>query len=148
MKRSTLTTQVSQVELLRAEIEMLTSRRSDLERRVQSLSHEREDLSMTLDESSDRILHLEREGREKEVLVDDLMLLSGTRGGDKHPYGWGAGNVSKKDLVSLGQIPLASLVATGFTCGYRKRFSTGLTCGHWFHLWELVSLVGTGFTCG
>lgn len=47
----------------------MTERKMDLERRIELLQGEREGLSSTLDESADRIIMLEKEGREKDSIV-------------------------------------------------------------------------------
>ena len=44
----------------------------DLERRINLLQGEREGLSSTLDESADRIIMLEKQGREQDSLVSNL----------------------------------------------------------------------------
>ena len=54
----------------------MTRRKNDLERRIDELLGEREGLSSTLDDSSDKILMLERQSREQESQVDVLQGLS------------------------------------------------------------------------
>ena len=54
----------------------MTRRKNDLERRIDELLGEREGLSSTLDDSSDKILMLERQSREQESQVDVLQDLS------------------------------------------------------------------------
>lgn len=59
----------------RLQINMMTERKMDLERRIELLQGEREGLSSTLDESADRIIMLEKQAREQESLVLELDLL-------------------------------------------------------------------------
>jgi len=66
---------------------MLTEKKSELERRMQHLLSEREGLSCNLDESSDRILALERQCHEQLIHLrdtqrelDDLRTTNGNRG--------------------------------------------------------------------
>ena len=47
----------------------MTERKLDLERRIEALYSERDGLSTTLDESADRIVMLEKEGREQDSMV-------------------------------------------------------------------------------
>ncbi|KAK4287984.1 hypothetical protein Pmani_038954 [Petrolisthes manimaculis] len=79
LRKSNMSEQVSTLEVLRDEINLLAEKKMDLERRIDSLVNEREGLSSTLDESSDRIIMLEKQSREQEALlrmsqrdVDDL----------------------------------------------------------------------------
>lgn len=55
--------------LLHLQINLLAEKKMELERRIDSLVNEREGLSSTLDESSDRIIMLEKQSREQEALV-------------------------------------------------------------------------------
>ena len=48
----------------------MTERKLDLERRIEALYSERDGLSTTLDESADRIVMLEKEGREQDSMVE------------------------------------------------------------------------------
>ena len=54
----------------RDEITIMTERKLDLERRIEALYSERDGLSTTLDESADRIVMLEKEGREQDSMVE------------------------------------------------------------------------------
>lgn len=54
---------------MRAQIYMLNDKKADLERRLNNLVEERQGLSVTLDESSDRIHLLERQKEEQEKEV-------------------------------------------------------------------------------
>ena len=51
------------------QINLMTERKMDLERRIELLQGEREGLSSTLDESADRIIMLEKQSREQDSLV-------------------------------------------------------------------------------
>ena len=51
------------------QINLLNDKKLELERRIDSLISERESLSVTLDESTDRIMMLEKQSREQEQLV-------------------------------------------------------------------------------
>jgi coiled-coil domain-containing protein 64 len=53
----------------RDEITIMTERKLDLERRIEALYSERDGLSTTLDESADRIVMLEKEGREQDSMI-------------------------------------------------------------------------------
>lgn len=66
VRRSNLHDHVSQLEGLREEINILSERKYELERRISALSDEREGLNVSLEESSDRILLLEKQNREQE----------------------------------------------------------------------------------
>ncbi|XP_054723572.1 bicaudal D-related protein homolog [Uloborus diversus] len=66
VRRSNLHDHVSQLEGLREEINILSERKFELERRISALSNEREGLNVSLEESSDRILLLERQNREQD----------------------------------------------------------------------------------
>ncbi|XP_022247605.1 bicaudal D-related protein homolog isoform X2 [Limulus polyphemus] len=63
VRRSNFTDHVSQLEGLREE------RKYDLEQRIESLGEERENLSLTLEESGDRIIMLERNNKEQEQQI-------------------------------------------------------------------------------
>ncbi|KAF2366692.1 hypothetical protein FHG87_002558 [Trinorchestia longiramus] len=67
LRQTSVTDHMTTLESLRNEIFMLTDKKLELERRLSSLAEEREGLSMTLDESSDRIMLLERQKEEKEL---------------------------------------------------------------------------------
>nr|XP_022899745.1 bicaudal D-related protein homolog [Onthophagus taurus] len=51
---------------LKDEIDMVTEKRDDLERRLRLLAGEREELTINLEEASDRIMQLERHAREQD----------------------------------------------------------------------------------
>lgn len=51
------------------QINILSERKYELERRISALSDEREGLNVSLEESSDRILLLEKQNREQEQQV-------------------------------------------------------------------------------
>ena len=70
-KKTSMSDHVQILETLREEITIMTERKLDLERRIEALYAEREGLSSTLDESADRIVMLEKEGRERDCLVSN-----------------------------------------------------------------------------
>ncbi|XP_046444144.1 bicaudal D-related protein homolog [Daphnia pulex] len=67
LRKSSLQDHVGHLEIMREEIVMLTEKKTELERRLQHLLTEREGLTSNLDESSDRIVGLERQCHEQEV---------------------------------------------------------------------------------
>nr|XP_045626224.1 bicaudal D-related protein homolog isoform X2 [Procambarus clarkii] len=69
VRKSNMTEQVSTLEVLREEINMLTEQKMDLERRIDSLMDEREGLSSNLDATSDRLVMLEKQSREQEAML-------------------------------------------------------------------------------
>ncbi|CAL4059560.1 unnamed protein product, partial [Meganyctiphanes norvegica] len=69
LRKSNMTDQVSTFEMLREEINLLSEKKMELERRIDSLISDREGLSVNLDESTDRIVMLEKQGRESEALL-------------------------------------------------------------------------------
>ena len=68
-KKTSMSEHVTHLETLRDEITMMTERKFDLERRIEALYAERDGLSTTLDESADRIVMLEKEGREQDSMI-------------------------------------------------------------------------------
>ena len=50
-------------------MELVTRRKNDLEKKVEQLIFERDQLNAVLDESSDKILMLEKQTREQDSLV-------------------------------------------------------------------------------
>ncbi|KAK7041662.1 coiled-coil domain containing protein 64, partial [Halocaridina rubra] len=69
LRKSNMSEQVSTLEVLRDEINLLSEKKLELERRIDSLINEREGLSVTLDESSDRIIMLEKQSMEQEAVI-------------------------------------------------------------------------------
>ncbi|XP_069946048.1 bicaudal D-related protein homolog isoform X2 [Cherax quadricarinatus] len=69
VRKSNMTEQVSTLEVLRDEINMLSEQKMDLERRIDSLLDEREGLSSHLDATSDRLVMLEKQSREQEAML-------------------------------------------------------------------------------
>ncbi|KAL1458312.1 hypothetical protein WDU94_008473 [Cyamophila willieti] len=69
LRKSSLQDHQSSLEVLREEMQFLSEKKSELERRVQQISSEREQLVATLEEASDRVMMLERHSREQEVQV-------------------------------------------------------------------------------
>ena len=51
---------------------LMTDKKLDLEKRLEELTRDREDLSLNLDNSSDRINMLEKKSREQEYCVSKL----------------------------------------------------------------------------
>ena len=68
-KRITVQDHVTHLEILREEIDLVTHRKNELEKKVQNLLHERESLNSALDESNEKILYLERHARDQECQV-------------------------------------------------------------------------------
>lgn len=68
-KKTSMTEHVTHLETLRDEITIMTERKLDLERRIECLYTERDGLSTTLDESADRIVMLEKDGREQDSMI-------------------------------------------------------------------------------
>jgi len=68
-KKTSMTEHVTHLETLRDEINIMTERKIDLERRIEMLYAERDGLSSTLDESADRIVMLEKEAREQDSMI-------------------------------------------------------------------------------
>ncbi|BES88885.1 Coiled-coil domain-containing protein [Nesidiocoris tenuis] len=66
-RRTSMQDHQSSLDVLRDEIIMMTEKKNELERRVQSLTQQREGLSATLEEASDRIMLLERQLREQQI---------------------------------------------------------------------------------
>jgi len=71
LRKSNLQDHVGHLEIMREEVMMLTEKKSELERRMQHLLSEREGLSCNLDESSDRIMALERQCHEQLIHLRD-----------------------------------------------------------------------------
>ncbi|CAN7984771.1 unnamed protein product, partial [Ixodes hexagonus] len=69
LRRSSLDDHVSQLEGLREEITLLSDRKAELERRISTLVDERESLSLSLEESGDRILLLEKQRHDYEAQI-------------------------------------------------------------------------------
>ncbi|KAJ9599610.1 hypothetical protein L9F63_009927 [Diploptera punctata] len=67
LKKSSLQDHVSSLEVLRDEIHLMSEKKCELERRLQSLLSEREGLGSALDEATDRIVMLEHQAREQEI---------------------------------------------------------------------------------
>ncbi|GFX42803.1 bicaudal D-related protein homolog [Trichonephila clavipes] len=69
VRRSNLHDHVSQLEGLREEINVLEGRKADLGQRIHALTDERENLNLSLEESGDRIILLQRQNREQEQKI-------------------------------------------------------------------------------
>lgn len=69
VRKSNLHDHVSQLEGLREEINLLEGRKADLEQRIQGLMDERENLNLSLEESGDRIILLQRQNRDQEQKI-------------------------------------------------------------------------------
>ena len=68
-KRITVQDHVTHLEILREEIDLVTNRKNDLEKKVHQLIAERENLTTALDDSADKILMLEKHTREQDCQV-------------------------------------------------------------------------------
>ena len=66
---------MTHLEILREEIDLVTNRKNDLQKRVQQLVAERENLASALEEASDKILVLEKLTREQECQVQMITIL-------------------------------------------------------------------------
>ena len=60
---------VTHLEILREEMELVTRRKNDLEKKIEQLIVERDQLNAVLEESSDKILMLEKQTREQDCQV-------------------------------------------------------------------------------
>ncbi|XP_054717705.1 bicaudal D-related protein homolog [Uloborus diversus] len=69
VRKSNLHDHVSQLEGLREEINLLEGRKADLGQRIDALTDERENLNLSLEESGDRIILLQRQNREQEQKI-------------------------------------------------------------------------------
>ncbi|KAL0273109.1 UNVERIFIED_CONTAM: hypothetical protein PYX00_005863 [Menopon gallinae] len=69
LKKSSLQDHASNLEILRDEIQMLSERKQELERRLQSVIEERDNLTLSLEESMERIHVLERHTREQDIQI-------------------------------------------------------------------------------
>ncbi len=67
---------VTHLEMLREEINLITRRKLELEKKVAALIDERETLTTTLDETADKIVMLERHTREQECRVIRLTFVA------------------------------------------------------------------------
>ena len=68
-KRITVQDHMTHLEILREEIDLVTHRKNDLERKVQQLMEEKESIANALEETSDKIIVLEKHTREQECQV-------------------------------------------------------------------------------
>ena len=68
-KRMSMQDHVLYLENLKEEVAFVTKRKNELEKRVEELINERENLNSTLDETSDKIIMLERHAREQDCQV-------------------------------------------------------------------------------
>uniref|UniRef100_A0A1B6E3R6 Bicaudal D-related protein homolog n=2 Tax=Clastoptera arizonana TaxID=38151 RepID=A0A1B6E3R6_9HEMI len=67
LRKSNLQDHQSSLDVLRDEIYMMSEKKSELERRLNSVVMQRDNLSTALDEATDRIMMLERTAREQEL---------------------------------------------------------------------------------
>lgn len=65
-KRMSMQDHVNHLEMLREEISLITRRKTELEKKVEELINERDGLTSTLDETSDKIVMLQRHTREQD----------------------------------------------------------------------------------
>ncbi|XP_076364202.1 BICD family-like cargo adapter 1 [Tachypleus tridentatus] len=68
-RRSSLTDHVSQLEGLREEVDMLMEKKTELERRIQELIKEKERLNLSLEDSNNRILILDKHRKEQDQQI-------------------------------------------------------------------------------
>lgn len=67
LRKSSLQDHLTSLEVMRDEIQLLTEKKADLERRMQVLLRQREEQTATLDDANDRIVQLEHQAREHEM---------------------------------------------------------------------------------
>ena len=71
-KRLSMQDHILYLENLKDEVAFVTKRKNELEKRVEELLSERESLNNTLDDTSDKIILLERHAREQDCQVHKL----------------------------------------------------------------------------
>uniref|UniRef100_T1JL17 Uncharacterized protein n=1 Tax=Strigamia maritima TaxID=126957 RepID=T1JL17_STRMM len=82
LRKTNMHDHISQLEMLREEIDMITEKKADLERRIERMTQEREQMSQILEESTDRIILLEKQNKEQ-----DFKLRNQTREMDELKHG-------------------------------------------------------------
>lgn len=69
LRKTNIHDHVNQLEMLREEINMMTEKKAELERRIENMVEERDGMNQAIDESSDRIVMLEKHNKDKEFQV-------------------------------------------------------------------------------
>ncbi|XP_046979460.1 bicaudal D-related protein homolog [Schistocerca americana] len=67
LKKSSLQDHVSSLEVLRDEVQLLSEKKSDLERRIRTLLEERDAIRAALEDATDRVVLLEHQVRDQEM---------------------------------------------------------------------------------
>ncbi|CAH0753538.1 unnamed protein product [Bemisia tabaci] len=87
LRKSSLQDHQSSLEVLRDEIQMMSERKSELEKRLHTLQCDRDSISVALEEASERIMMLEKQTREQEIQLrvshrelEDLRATNGNLG--------------------------------------------------------------------
>ncbi|XKL67301.1 hypothetical protein PGB90_002792 [Kerria lacca] len=106
LKKSSLQDHQSSLEVLKEEIQLMSEKKIELEKRIHSIQSDRDGLSTALDEATDRIMMLERQTREQEIQLrvckrelDELRSVNGTLGNRLEALG-SLGNVGHRSLHS------------------------------------------------
>ena len=96
---------VTHLEILREEMELVTRRKNDLEKKIEQLIVERDQLNAVLEESSDKILMLEKQTREQDCQV--------------HPSGNGKVTVRGQKTCKFDKIQIfAAVFPAVFGCSF------------------------------
>lgn len=106
LKKSSLQDHQSSLEVLKEEIQLMSEKKFELEKRIHSIQSDRDGLSTALDEATDRIMMLERQTREQEIQLrvckrelDELRSVNGTLGNRLEALG-SLGNLGHRSLLS------------------------------------------------
>lgn len=67
MDKVSLQEHMTSVNSLRDELDLVSGKKSELERRLQAAANDRDNIASALEEASDRILLLERHAREQDI---------------------------------------------------------------------------------
>ncbi|KAG0415302.1 hypothetical protein HPB47_007532, partial [Ixodes persulcatus] len=114
LRRSSLDDHVSQLEGLREEITLLSDRKAELERRISALVDERESLSLSLEESGDRILLLEKQRHDYEAQI---------RNQQRDMEELRVANVQLQERLDAAQRLRTSSPLPGHSLGHRSLFN-------------------------
>ncbi|KAM7312340.1 bicaudal D-related protein homolog [Ixodes scapularis] len=114
LRRSSLDDHVSQLEGLREEITLLSDRKAELERRISALVDERESLSLSLEESGDRILLLEKQRHDYEAQI---------RNQQRDMEELRVANVQLQERLDAAQRLRSSSPLPGHSLGHRSLFN-------------------------
>lgn len=119
MKKSSLQDHQSSLEILKDEINMISEKKQELEKRLNSLQCDRDGLSAALDEATDRIMMLERQTREHEIHIrvskrelDELRVVNGTLGSRLEALS-GFGQSAHRSLLSEMECDESALQSSG-----------------------------------